>query len=176
MSGLAFMRCDECNGFGFFPNGDRCGICNGYGSLPIRAVESASPPRAPGASAHPLKVGVESGPGQPIDICERMNRARDCVPGAELRMLLAEGEMEIRRLREQVECWRERYEEASTTEISLLRNSRAEGLRAGIEAAARWLEAQRGDNIATPVYPVREFAAAIRALADAPPANPREGG
>lgn len=29
-------------------------------------AESASPPRAPGASAHPLKVGVESGPGQPI--------------------------------------------------------------------------------------------------------------
>lgn len=28
-------------------------------------AESASPPRAPGASAHPLKVGVESGPGQP---------------------------------------------------------------------------------------------------------------
>jgi len=29
-------------------------------------TESASPPRVPGASAHGLQVGVESGPGQPI--------------------------------------------------------------------------------------------------------------
>jgi len=111
MSGLAFMRCDECNGFGFFPNGDRCGICNGYGSLPIRAVESASPPRAPGASAHPLKVGVESGPGQPIDIVERLDRTGGHYDDAEAR----EAAAEIRRLREQVKTER----------------------RAGIEAAAQ---------------------------------------
>ena len=28
-------------------------------------AESASPPRVPGASAHPSKVGIQSGPGQP---------------------------------------------------------------------------------------------------------------
>lgn len=33
---------------------------------------SASPPRAPGASAQNVTVGVESGPGQSIDICERL--------------------------------------------------------------------------------------------------------
>ena len=36
--------------------------------LIARTRESASPPRVPVSSAHPDQLGVESGPGQPIDI------------------------------------------------------------------------------------------------------------
>lgn len=151
-----------------------------------RPTESASPPRVPGANAQPLKVGVESGPGQPIDICERMNRARDCVPGAELRMLLADGEMEIRRLRGIVdECQEaagipaDQAEDYCTVSsliadkvVELEDRARTER-RAGIEAAACEVDRLADEEGLLPHH----FSAAIRALADKPaPDAARKGG
>ncbi len=112
-------------------------------------TESASPPRVPGASAQFAKVGVQSGPGQPIDICERLDNLaqqghRIGYPTCDD---IAEAAAEIRRLREQLKTER----------------------RAGIEAAARML-----DPITSWSGSRGALATEVRALADKPPADEME--
>jgi hypothetical protein len=141
-------------------------------------TESASPPRVPGPSAQFAKVGVQSGPGQPIDLAERMDKRAErlrvhdwSVSDSITAQILREAAAEVRRLRAERDAYKAGLDVARDSDREAAQLIER-GCRAGIEAAARWLEAQRGDNIATPVYPVREFAAAIRALAAAPPVDP----
>lgn len=122
---------------------------------------SASPPRVPGASAHPHGAGVESGPGQPIDICEQLeaSAAEWSDQNDEDAILSREAAAEIRRLREQVKTER----------------------RAGIEAAAKYHVAHEAacwaERDAEGALRHEKDAAAIRALADKPaPDAARKGG
>lgn len=140
-------------------------------------TESASPPRVPGASAQLAREGVQSGPGQPTDIVERLERIRSMIgkmcregrppamtvpadPTRDEDLFIAdaadEAAAEIRRLREQVKTER----------------------RAGIEAAAQVAANIEVIAIAnTPVHASRLILDAIRALADKPaPDAARKGG
>lgn len=132
-------------------------------------TESASPPRAPGASAQDVTVGVESGPGQPIDIVDHFEtRAlwHDKIGSTKAAADCRQAAAEIRRLREQVKAER----------------------RAGIYEAADWHDqqaaewdehyAEHGDSFAREYAKQhRTDAAAISALADKPaPDAARKGG
>lgn len=171
-----------------------------------RPTESASPPRVPGASAQDELVGVESGPGQPIDICERLEASASEWDDQqdEDAILSREAAAEIRRLRAEVEPLRDpamlhanllRGFPATLTQEQRLHlvgsakidEIRADGFRAGIEAAARWHDEKAdfcarnfgdGDIGAKMIGEEhREYAGAIRALADKPaPDSAAKGG
>lgn len=163
-------------------------------------AESASPPRVPGASAHPGRVGVESGPGQPIDLAENFEtRAQwhDKIGSTKAAADCRQAAAEIRRLRAVIdECQEAAGIPADQAEnyftvpaliadkIVELEDRAAIERRAGIEAAARYHDEQAAEWHELRQEPkAREYdkqhradAAAIRALADKAPDAARKGG
>lgn len=143
-------------------------------------AESASPPRVPGASAQFAKVGVQSGPGQPIDICERLDKDGFAVEVVaegleadgheefsvalrETAALEREAAAEIRRLRDENERLKLRLAEEALSH----QEAWAGRFRAGIEAAAKMLEPLTSWSGARGA-----LAAEVRALADATAPDP----
>lgn len=163
-----------------------------------RPTESASPPCVPGASADVCKVGVESGPGQPIDIllsaairvaanlreysAAAMAGTPSEIDHTSAARLIDDMAAEIRRLRAAererkvdlggvLELLIERNGKVDLTSdvVSQVRGLLAAERRAGIEAAAKWLFDHRAR-----LYPLKiaDAIAAIRALADATAPDP----
>ena len=147
----------------------------------LDASPTASPPRVPGPSAQSYEVGVESGPGQPTDICERLidraerlRRHDRSVSDILTAQALDTAATEIRRLRARSDT-RRIIEEAPA-------NYYKQGYRAGIEAATEAVDKLRRDPLMRPWPPVADHAlcsavAVIRALTDQPaPDAARKGG
>lgn len=140
-------------------------------------TESASPPRVPGPSAQFAKVGVQSGPGQPIpphvpDVADALDgwAAQYSEPENINARHLREAAAEIRRLRARSEALQV-IEETPASYYN-------QGFRAGIEAAAQYHDAKAISAENRQAFDTARRhnadAAAIRALADKPPADEME--
>ena len=152
------------------------------------AEPSASPPRVPGASAHPVREGVESGPGQPMTdaMAQRLREISGLfMPGTALEIDLSAGAMlidaldaEIRRLREQITALKFSLDLARDCDKEAAQLI-AEGRRAGIEEAAQIAIAEQQpnaiqDSIGSAVHnAATRIEHGIRALADKPAPDPR---
>ena len=166
-------------------------------------LRETDPPRAPGASARDELAGVESGPGQPIEIVERLEvdahawdeaaKAEDEYDHAlapagmrETAALEREAAAEILRLREQVGALEHEAANMANRRVELEDSVRLAERRAGIEAAAQYHDAQaaewsehytkNGNDPSAREYAKQHSAdaAAIRALADKPAPEPKE--
>jgi hypothetical protein len=133
-----------------------------------RSAELASPPRVPGASVQRLQVGVESGPGQPMDICDLLKVAEGWGdPAAPAAVLAREAANEICRLREQVRALEREAFNLANRSLTEAEAAREEGRRVGIEAAAQ-AAATYVYNLSPREWSVPNLLTTIRALADKP--------
>lgn len=142
-------------------------------------AESASPPRVPVSSAHPVRAGVESGPGQPITYTtareqDRAEGFRDGIDAAAMAARgakLPDGYIWGRDALEQFDFGKQRAEAAI---LALADGPIEDRFRAGVEAAEMAVDNLLAQNGFAAEYYAGLHSAhlAIRALADAPAPDP----